>query len=74
MCENFVELNHVEALDGLVEEKYILLSDLTFLHIPDTLPESSDISIFFKVNELYSLFLKFSAMGLLQDIRNNFHS
>ena len=27
-----------------------------------------------KVNELYSLFLKFSAMGLLQDIRNNFHS
>ena len=27
-----------------------------------------------KVNELYSLFLKFSALGLLQDIRNNFHS
>ena len=27
-----------------------------------------------KVNELYSLFLKFSAFGLLQDIRNNFHS
>ena len=26
------------------------------------------------VNELYSLFLKFSALGLLQDIRNNFHS
>ena len=25
-------------------------------------------------NELYSLFLKFSALGLLQDIRNNFHS
>ena len=24
-----------------------------------------------KVNELYSLFLKFSALGLLQDIRNN---
>ena len=28
----------------------------------------------FIVNELYSLFLKFSALGLLQDIRNNFHS
>ena len=27
-----------------------------------------------KVNELYSLILKFSALGLLQDIRNNFHS
>ena len=27
-----------------------------------------------KINELYSLFLKFSALGLLQDIRNNFHS
>ena len=27
-----------------------------------------------KVNELYSLFLKFSALGLLQDIKNNFHS
>ena len=27
-----------------------------------------------KVNELYSLFLKFSALGLLHDIRNNFHS
>ena len=27
-----------------------------------------------KVNELYSLFLKFSALGLLQDIRNNFLS
>ena len=26
------------------------------------------------VNELYSLFLKFSALGLLQNIRNNFHS
>ena len=25
-------------------------------------------------NKLYSLFLKFSALGLLQDIRNNFHS
>ena len=25
-----------------------------------------------KVNELYSLFLKFSALGLFQDIRNNF--
>ena len=24
----------------------------------------------YKVNELYSLFLKFSALGLLQDIRN----
>ena len=29
---------------------------------------------FYKVNELYSLFLKFSALGLLQDVRNNFHS
>ena len=27
-----------------------------------------------KVNEMYSLFLKFSALGLLQDVRNNFHS
>ena len=26
------------------------------------------------VNEFHSLFLKFSALGLLQDIRNNFHS
>ena len=30
-----------------------------------------EITIFY---ELYSLFLEFSAMGLLQDIRNNFHS
>ena len=26
------------------------------------------------VNELYSLLLEFSAFGLLQNIRNNFHS
>ena len=32
------------------------------------------VYINFLVNELYSLFLKFSAFGLLQDIRNNFHS
>ena len=31
------------------------------------------LTLFF-FNELYSLFLKFSALGLLQDIRNNFHS
>ena len=49
MCENCVKLNHEEAPGGLVEEKYILLSDLTFLHIPDTLQESSDISIFLNV-------------------------
>ena len=30
--------------------------------------------IFNEIDELYSLFLKFSALGLLQDIRNNFHS
>ena len=29
---------------------------------------------FYKVNELDSFFVKFSALGLLQDIRNNFHS
>ena len=28
----------------------------------------------YKVNVLYTLFLKFSALGLLQDITNNFHS
>ena len=38
-------------------------------------PKSWTLEIeIFKVNELYSLFLKFSALGLLQDIRNNFHS
>ena len=34
-------------------------------------PAGFDNMIF---KELYSLFLKFSALGLLQDIRNNYHS
>ena len=36
--------------------------------------ESNETNKKKKVNELYLLFLKFSALGLLQDIRNNFHS
>ena len=32
----------------------------------------SEVNNNYKVNELYSLFLQFSALGLLQDIRNNF--
>ena len=49
MYENCVKLNHEEAPDGLVEEKNILLSDVTFIHISDTLPESSDISTFLNI-------------------------
>ena len=37
------------------------------------IPNNSKGNNNYKINELYSLFLKFLAVGLLQDIRNNFH-